>query len=188
MNDQALIKGCIADDRRSQNALYKKYFPLMSSIAIRYTGNHEEAIYKLNHGFLKVLQNLDKYDHQFALATFIRNILINHLIDEFRKERKYLTTIQLSNYEETDAGFVFNLGEAQLEADELLHMLNCLPEVTKKVFNLFAIDGYKHTEIGDLLGISAGTSKWHVSEARKQLKELLEKRNNQEKKRSELAQ
>ena len=110
------------------------------------------------------------------------------MIDEFRKERKYLTTIQLSNYEETDAGFVFNLGEAQLEADELLQMLNCLPEVTKKVFNLFAIDGYKHTEIGDLLGISAGTSKCHVSEARKQLKELLEKRNNQEKKRSELAQ
>ncbi len=58
MNDQELIKGCIAEDRRCQNALYKKYFPLMSSIAIRYVANREEAIYKLNHGFLKVLPQL----------------------------------------------------------------------------------------------------------------------------------
>lgn len=187
MNDQELIKGCIAEDRRCQNALYKKYFPLMSSIAIRYTGNHEEAIYKLNHGFLKVIQNLEKYNNQYTLATFIRNILINHLIDEFRKEKKYLTTIQLSEYTDTDAGVAFNMGEANIEAEELLQILNSLPEVTKKVFNLFAIDGYKHNEIADLLGISAGTSKWHVSEARKKLKEILEKNFNQEKKRGELA-
>ncbi len=109
------------------------------------------------------------------------------MIDEFRKEKKYLATIELSDYSDTDVGVTYNLGEAQMEAEELLQILNGLPEVTKKVFNLFAIDGYKHQEIGEMLGISAGTSKWHVSEARKQLKEILSKQFNQEKKRGELA-
>ncbi len=187
MTDAELIKGCLNDDRRCQNELYKRYFPLMSSIAIRYTGNQDEAVHKLNGGFLKVLQNLSRFDEQFALATFIRNILINHLIDEYRKEKKYYSNIQLSEYHDSAMGLAFNQGEAKLEAEELLIMLNQLPEVTKKVFNLYAIDGYKHNEISEMLGMSPGTSKWHVSEARKRLKDLLEKTNNEEKKRSRLA-
>lgn len=186
MTDAALIKGCIKDDRRSQNELYRKYFPMMSSIAIRYTKDTDEALHKLNAGFLKVLQKLSTYNNQFALATFIRNILINHMIDEYRKEKKYLDNIQLSEYQETD-GVTFNQGEARLEAEELLQILHHLPDMTRNVFNLFAIDGYKHTEIAEMLGISPGTSKWHVSEARKKLREVLEKIMQQEKKSSKLA-
>ncbi len=186
MTDIALIKGCIDNDRRSQNELYRKYFPLMSGIAVRYTKDKEEALHKLNAGFLKVLQNISAYDERFALATFIRNILINHMIDEYRKEKKYIANIQLSEYQDTD-GITFNQGEVRLEAEELLKILQHLPDVTKNVFNLFAIDGYKHTEIAEMLGISPGTSKWHVSEARKKLKEVLEKNNLTEKKSSKLA-
>lgn len=186
MTDAELIKGCINDDRRCQNELYKRYFPLMSSIAIRYTKDTDEALYRLNGGFLKVLQNMASYNNRYALATFIRNILINHLIDEYRKERRHFSNIQLSEYHDTDH-ITLNEGEARLEAAELLQILHQLPDVTKNVFNLFAIDGYKHTEISEMLGISAGTSKWHVSEARKRLKEILEKKTGQEKKRSKLA-
>lgn len=159
----------------------------MSSIAIRYTKNQDEAVHKMNGGFFKVLQNLSRYDSQYAFATFIRNILINHLIDEFRKEKKYFANISLSEYQDSDSGMAFNQGEAKMEADELLSMLNHLPEVTRRVFNLFAIDGYKHEEISGMLGISSGTSKWHVSQARKKLKEVLELTYNNEKKRSEIA-
>jgi RNA polymerase sigma factor (sigma-70 family) len=187
MTDAELIKGCIDGDRRCQNELYRRYFPLMSSIAIRYNSNRDEAVHRLNAGFLKVLQNLVKYDRQFAFATFVRNILINHMIDEFRKEKKYLANIQLSDYSGLDGGVSFNEGEANIEAGDLLEMLNKLPEVTGKVFNLYAIDGYKHTEISQMLRISEGTSKWHVSEARKRLKALLEKVDGQEKKTSKLA-
>ena len=79
MTEQQLIQGCIQQDRRSQNELYKRYFPLMSSIALRYTHNEDEALQRMNGGFYRVLMNLEKYDNQYALATWIRNILVNHL-------------------------------------------------------------------------------------------------------------
>ncbi|PCJ63905.1 MAG: RNA polymerase subunit sigma-24 [Bacteroidetes bacterium] len=174
MTEQQLITGCIQQDRRSQNELYKKYFPLMSSVARRYTQDDSEAIDKLNGGFFKVLQNIEKYDSQYALATWIRNVLVNHLIDEFRKEKKYIANIHLTDYTDVNPGVEYNEGELRLGEKELRAMLGKLPDVTQKVFNMFAIDGYKHREIGDYLGISEGTSKWHVSDARKRLKAMLE--------------
>jgi RNA polymerase sigma factor (sigma-70 family) len=184
MTDNELIAGCIKENRRCQNELYKKYFPLMSNLALRYTNDSEEAIHKLNSGFLKILQNMSDFDSQYSLATFIRNILVNHLIDEFRKEKKYFANIQLTEYSETTSGATYNLGEINMEAEELLEILNHLPEMTRKVFNLFAIDGYQHNEIAEMLEISTGTSKWHVSEARKKLKEVLEIIKMKEKNRS----
>ncbi len=142
----------------------------MSSIAIRYTSSHEDAVQKINGGFLKVLQNLKSYNKKHALATWMRNVLVNHIIDEYRKEKKYIASIHLAEYYEEDALVDYNLGETKLESKELLTILDTLPEVSKKVFNLYAIDGYKHKEISEMLGISEGTSKWHVSDARKKLK------------------
>lgn len=175
MTEQELIQGCIKQDRRSQNELYKRYFPLMSSIALRYTNNQEEAIQQMNLGFFKVLNTLEKFDNQYALATWIRNILVNHLIDEFRKAKKYITNIHITDFQEYDFGISLNEGALKLEEEELRELLKSLPEVTQKVFNMYAIDGFKHTEIGEILGITNGTSKWHVSEARKRLKVKIER-------------
>lgn len=147
----------------------------MSSIAVRYTPNPDDVIYRLNGGYLKILQNLHKYDTQFAFATFARNILVNYFIDEFRKEKKHLTNIEYTDIQEMESGTSYNEGEASLEANELLLILKQLPDVTGKVFNLFAIDGYKHHEISEMLGMSVGTSKWHVNEARRILKMIIEK-------------
>lgn len=145
----------------------------MSSIAIRYTSSQEDAVQKINGGFLKVLQNLKSYNKKHTLATWMRNVLVNHIIDEYRKEKKYRASIRLAEYYEEDALVDYNIGETKLESKELLSILNTLPEVSKKVFNLYAIDGYKHKEISEMLGISEGTSKWHVSDARKKLKARL---------------
>lgn len=175
MTDIELIEGCLKEDRRCQNALYKRYFPLMSSIAVRYTPNPDDVIYRLNGGYLKILQNLHKYDAQFAFATFARNILVNYFIDEFRKEKKHLTNIEYTDIQEMESGMSYNEGEASMEAGELLLILKQLPDITGKVFNLFAIDGYKHHEISEMLGMSVGTSKWHVNEARRILKMIIEK-------------
>ena len=174
MTEQQLIEGCIQQDRRSQNELYRRYFPLMSSVALRYTQNEDDALAQMNGGFCKVLNNLEKYDSQYALATWIRNILVNHLIDEFRKERKYIAHIHLTDYDDGPVGVDFNAAESNLREEDLRKILRRLPDVTLQVFNLFAIDGYKHREIADYLGISEGTSKWHVSHARKKLKAMLE--------------
>ena len=174
MTEQQLIAGCIQQDRRSQNELYKRYFPLMSSIALRYTQNESEALQRMNGGFYRVLKNLEKYDNQYALATWIRNILVNHLIDEFRKEKKYIANIHLTDYEDVNPAVEYNQADLQFDAQELRNMLERLPDVTQRVFNMYALDGFKHREIADYLGISEGTSKWHVSDARKKLKAMLE--------------
>ena len=174
MTEQQLIAGCIKQDRRSQNELYKRYFPLMSSIALRYTQNESEALQRMNGGFYRVLKNLEKYDNQYALATWIRNILVNHLIDEFRKEKKYIANIHLTDYEGLNPEVEYNQADLQFDAQELRNMLERLPDVTQRVFNMYALDGFKHREIADYLGISEGTSKWHVSDARKKLKAMLE--------------
>jgi RNA polymerase sigma factor (sigma-70 family) len=186
MTEQELIQGCIEQDRRSQKELYKRYFPLMSSIALRYTNNQEEAIQQMNLGFFKVLNSLEKFNDQYALATWIRNILVNHLIDEFRKNKKHITNIHITDFQEYDFGISLNEGALKLEEQELRALLKTLPEVTQKVFNMYAIDGFKHTEIGTLLGISNGTSKWHVSEARKRLKVQIERHYGEVKKRLKL--
>jgi RNA polymerase sigma factor (sigma-70 family) len=186
MTEQQLIAGCIQQDRRSQNELYKRYFPLMSSVALRYSHNEDEAIQRMNGGFYRVLKNLEKYDNQYALATWIRNILVNHLIDEFRKEKRYIAHIHLMDYDDGLVGVDFNTAESNLGEEDLRNILRKLPDVTQHVFNLFAIDGYKHREIADYLGISEGTSKWHVSDARKKLKTMLEEQQIKEQKSLEI--
>lgn len=155
----------------------------MSSIALRYTNDADEAIQRLNEGFYKVLQKLDQYKDDFALATWIRRILVNHLIDTYRKEQRQLAKISLhDDYEGDGTEHTVNLGEQKLEEKDLRNLLNSLPEMTGKVFNLYAIDGFKHREIAEMLGMSEGTSKWHVNEARRRLKVQLERMYAQEKK------
>lgn len=186
MTEQELIRGCIKKDRRSQNALYEKYYPLMSSIALRYCPTVEDAQQGVNYGFLKVLQHIKNYKEDFALATWIRNILVNHLIDEFRKNQHYQSTMYAYDPQEMEEGYDLNLAEDKWETDQLRKMLSGLPDVTQKVFNLYAIDGYKHREIAKLLEISEGTSKWHVSDARRRLRKMLNDHITVEKKRIEI--
>lgn len=169
-----IIEGCIKGDRRSQNALYEQYFPLLSSIALRYTRDRDEALHAVNYGFLKVLTNIKKYNDEYSLATWMRNIMVRHLIDEFRRNKHYLEHVQFRAHEDIPQ-VVDEVEEVQWKEEELRAMLDTLPEVTRNVFNMYAIDGFKHREIADLLGISEGTSKWHVNNARKKLKHELEK-------------
>ena len=82
MSDHDLIDGCIRGDRRSQNALYKKYYPLMSSIAMRYYANIDDSKNAINIGFLKVLSKIEQFSQEYSIATWIRRILINSIIDE----------------------------------------------------------------------------------------------------------
>jgi RNA polymerase sigma-70 factor (ECF subfamily) len=145
----------------------------MSSIALRYTNSKDEALQGLNFGFMKVLKSLHRYDSKFALATWIRNILVNHLIDEYRKNKRYQSHEHVTDFEETSGGIALNYAEYKWEEDQLRSYLRQLPKVTEQVFNLFAIDGYTHKEIAEMLNVSVGTTKWHVSEARKRLKHMM---------------
>jgi RNA polymerase sigma-70 factor (ECF subfamily) len=179
MTDHDLVEGCRKGKRRFQTAMYKKYFPLMSSLALRYGHSSDDVVEQINMGFLKVLNNIHKYDNKHALATWIRVVLVRHLIDEFRKNHKEQQVFAREDIQQLN-GHSHNDGAQKLEAEDLLRLLKLLPDMTRHVFSLFAIDGFKHSEIGEMLNISSGTSKWHVNQARNMLKEKLSQQKEQE--------
>jgi RNA polymerase sigma factor (sigma-70 family) len=144
----------------------------MASICLRYTRNHEDAIEVLHNGFLKVFKNIHTYDvGRASLYTWIRTIIINSAIDFVRQRGKFHTHIELDKVEEPaiDADAI-----QRMSSHEVLLLVQKLSPATQTVFNLYVVEGYNHREIANLLGISEGTSKWHLSEARKQLQKLLQ--------------
>lgn len=176
MIDVQLLKACKRKDRMAQHQLYKRCFSFLMSVCIRYKKDHDEARAILNMGFLKILTNLDKYKTNVPFEAWSRRIMINTIIDEFRKNRKERENTEYSNFEQVEQyndHIDFNTADRQFDAEELEMMIKTLPSISQKVFNLFAIDGYSHKEISEMLDMSTGTSKWHVSFARKELKKMI---------------
>lgn len=169
--DIELINGCIQNDRRAQEKLYKHFYGSMTALCLRYTRNEEDAIEVLHNGFLKVFRNIGTYNQsKGSLYTWIRTIVVHTAIDFIRQREKFFTKTDLEHGPEpsvdTDALH-------RISAQELLKLVQKLPSATKAVFNLYVVDGYTHREIGSMLNISEGTSKWHLSQARKILQQLL---------------
>jgi RNA polymerase sigma-70 factor (ECF subfamily) len=144
---------------------------------MRYLRNENDAVEVLNIGFLKILNKLDQRKAHVPFEAWIRRVMINTVIDEYRKRRKYEETeqqVDFSEYGAHEAVHVdYNAAERKFDAAAIEALIRQLPAVSQQVFNLHAIDGYSHKEIAEMLGISDGTSKWHVSFARKKLKEWL---------------
>ena len=171
-----ILEGCIANKRKSQFLLYKQCYSILLSICLRYEKNKEDAEFLLNQGFMKIITKLSTFKGDRPFEAWIRRIMINTIIDDYRKNSKEKSIIQFKDIQNdgTENTWVeYNAADLEFEAEELLGFIDKLPTESKKVFVLFAIDGYSHKEIGEMLGISDGTSKWHVSFARKKLRELI---------------
>ncbi len=169
-----LIKECIQRNRRAEYELYKQLYSFLMSVCYRYTHQKELAEEMLNMGYLKILNNLGKYDDTMPFKAWVRRIMINTLIDEYRKNKSLKSKISyVEEYYDTESFSETNNAVKKLSADEILQMIEKLPRASAQVFNLFAIDGYSHKEIADMLEISEGTSKWHLNYARQKLKELI---------------
>ncbi len=129
-------------------------------------------------GFLKILNNLKKYDNSAPFKPWIRRIMINTLINEYKKEKIHSQNIHyVEQYYETDEFSEFNQAVTRIDAQQVYHFIEQLPPATQQVFNLYFIDGYKHREIADLLEITEGTSKWHLNSAKEKLKTMLRESN-----------
>lgn len=183
MIDQGIIDACKKNDRRAQEKLYEWCYVKLMPTCMRYHRNEEDARSVLNLSFVKICKNLDKLKKETPFEAWVRRIVLNTIIDEFRKNKNYL---KLVDQKETDRELevhvttVENSVWSKLETDLLMGLLKRLPDISRKVFNLYVIDGYTHKEIGDLLEISNGTSKWHLSNARKLLREMVRKVNMSE--------
>ncbi len=168
-----LVKGCIGNERPAQENLYKLFYAPMLRICYRYLKSNDLAQGALNDGFLKVFQNIKNFDTEKGeLAAWVSTIMIRTAIDHNRKEFKF--SAEDFDDQDTDEYFIDPQVLGKLYAEDLLRNIQSLPDATRVIFNLSVIDGYSHKEIGEQLQIGVSTSRWHLSEAKKKLRELLQ--------------
>lgn len=166
-----LIASVKAGDRQAQEKLYRDFYASMMNLCLRYTKNEMDAMDALNTGFYKVFKNIQGYNPAKAgLYTWIRTIIINSCLDICKLKENRIQPMELT--EDTSAVIEPEI-ISKLSANYLLELIRKLPVATQAVFNLFIMEGYSHSEISELLKISEGTSKWHVSDARKKLQNMI---------------
>ncbi|WP_293741379.1 sigma-70 family RNA polymerase sigma factor [uncultured Pedobacter sp.] len=169
--DTKLIKGCKANERQAQEGLYKLYYADMLRICFRYLKSDDLAQDALNTGFLKIFQHIQTFDAKKGeFGAWIRTVMVRSCIDIGRREAKFNETVSPDEIEEI---FIQPSVLDKLFVEDLLKSIRLLPTATQLVFNLSVIDGYSHKEIGEHLNITESTSRWHLSEAKKQLREML---------------
>ncbi len=140
------------------------------SICLRYAENRQDAVEILNDGFLRVFQYIRKFDIDKPFKPWFRRILINCAIDHFKKSSRYIDTLQLEEGKDVEA---VNVLEGRISYNEMIEIVQRLPQAYRTVFNLIAIEGYKHSEVAELLNISVGTSKSNYLRAKRKLQEFL---------------
>ncbi len=174
--DKKLIKNCLKNDRRSQNELYKELFSFLMNICIRYKNNYDDAGAALNTIYLKVLKGLETYQDDKAMLPWVKTIAVRHLIDEYRSDKRHEAIALDAVPNQRVNGY--SVSQDKLNVDDILTMLTKLPINSRNVFNLYVLDGYKHREIADMLGMSEGNSKWHLNQARTQLQQMIKHEQN----------
>ncbi len=171
-NITLIVQACLRGNEDAQKALYRLFYSYAMSIALRYCANRSEAEEVLNESFFKALVNLDRYDPTYDFKQWLRSILIRTAIDYQRKYHK----IKLDPTPVEEVGFFnaeSNMGLDNLLFEDLLEEIQLLPPAYRLVFNLRAIDEYKHHEIAEQLSISVGTVRSNYARARKLLQEQL---------------
>lgn len=172
--DEILVKGCLANNRHSQELLYRKYATKMYHIALSFTGNRDEAKDILQDSFIKVFKSLDTFNAANSLEGWIRKIVNNTAIDYFRRQKSLR---YIESTEETEAREVV-LAEDPVHhwnTEAIFGFIRNLPEGARIVFHLFAVEGYSHKEIAVRLNITEGTSKSQYNRARMLLQEWIKR-------------
>jgi len=162
-----LVIRCEQNDRRAQKELYELLFGKLLAVCKRYVKNQDDAVEILNNGFLKIFSKLHLYDKNCSFENWARRIVINCALDFLRSSKNYRELMSFDHAYATNK--VYNDAMSNLSLENLREMIDKVSPMSKVVFNLYAIDGFTHREIGEQLNISTGTSKWHLSTARKQI-------------------
>jgi RNA polymerase sigma-70 factor (ECF subfamily) len=172
--EKELIQGCIDGDEAKEKALFKQYYGPMMQICRRYASNSDEAKDLLQEGFIKIFQNLSKFNGQSSLKTWMSRIQVNICIDHYHKIKKTPFNALTEQTDATDEVSGVDNPLMLLEPEKVLTLLQKLPQGYRTILNLYAIEGYSHKEIALSLGISEGTSKSQLSKARALLLQMVE--------------
>ncbi|NJM14507.1 MAG: sigma-70 family RNA polymerase sigma factor [Bacteroidales bacterium] len=170
---ETLIEGCLKGRRKEQHELYKRYSPVLLGICLRYVEDKAEAEDILQEGFLKIFENIQSYEGKGSFEGWMKSVMVNTAITHFHKNKKHYHHEEIEDFKEEIR--LNGLPDADLDARELLKVINQMPQGYKMVFNLFAIEGYKHKEIAEKLNIDENTSKSQFLRAKQWLIKTLEK-------------
>jgi len=166
----SVISECILHNRKAERVLIKLFYGFAKSICMRYGGNEHETQEIINDGFLKVFNNLKKYDNALPFKAWFRTIMVNAAIDYYRKNKKFEFVVSID-----DLDFVAPDEDviSKISAKEILKLVQSLTPSYRMVFTLYVIEGYNHREIADMLGIKEGTSKSNLKDARRKLQMMI---------------
>ncbi len=167
----ALLKGCAKWDRTSQHELYRLYYPYGMSVSIRYMQNEADAISVVNDGFMKVFKNLKSFDSSKPFKPWFRRIVVNTALTQISKNERRANqeTTMETERDYPDRENILS----QIGYKELVGLVQSLSTSYRAVFNMYVIDGFKHEEIAQALGISVSTSKSNLLRARKKLQAMV---------------
>lgn len=169
LGEEELIEGCRKSDRAIQRSLYERYCRKMLVVCMRYSKSTLEAEDILQEGFVKVFKGIMDFRGESKLETWITRIMVNTALNSQRKKLYLLPMVDVTEIDLPES----ELSLSGLNYSQLLEMIQALPQGCQVVFNLFAIEGYGHKEIADMLGISEGTSKSQYARARSLIKAKL---------------
>lgn len=174
MDEKQLIKACVNNDSKAQRLLYEKYDARFFAVCKRYFTDIQQAEDALVKGFLKIFQNLENYSFEGSFEGWMQRIMINECLMELRKNKIF--HLNVDDYSSS----ISSNQEAsqQIEEEDVMKLLDYLPEGCRLVFTLYVIEGYKHKEIAESLGITEGTSKSQLNLAKTKLKGMLSKNEN----------
>ncbi|MDP5172035.1 MAG: RNA polymerase sigma factor [Bacteroidia bacterium] len=167
-----IIDGCRKGDKMSQRRFYEHFSPKMLAVCHRYARQEGDAHDMLQDAFIKVFQNFSKYDDRGSVEGWVRRVVVNTAIDHLRKHKYQLqqTEVNEAIHETTNAEDALD----HMELSFLYDVIQSLPEGYRMIFNLYAIEGFSHAEIGEKLGINESTSRSQYTRARSQLKKRIE--------------
>ncbi|OYQ43163.1 RNA polymerase subunit sigma-70 [Flavobacterium cyanobacteriorum] len=171
--EKYIIKQAVDNNRHAQQKIYGRYAPRMLSVCRQYIKDLHQAEDVMITAFMKVFTNLGSFEHKGSFEGWIRRIMINECISYIRVSKKVSFLEDEFYVEDT-----FNNIESHFSVEDIQSLIDTLPDGYKMVFNLYAIEGFKHQEIAKMLGISEGTSKSQLSHARKMLQEQIMKLKN----------
>lgn len=173
-DEKQIIENCLQHDRSAQKQLYELYAGKLFAVAIRYMKDREKAEDVLQDAFIKAFRHLDSFRFDSPLEGWLRKIVVNTALKALKKDKNLTQSLE-GDYQITEGFQYHNMGFENLAYQDLMEILGELPDGCRTVFNLYAMEGYKHHEIADLLRISEGTSKSQYSRAKSLLQEKLAK-------------
>ncbi|MEO6849725.1 MAG: RNA polymerase sigma factor [Mucilaginibacter sp.] len=168
--EDQLIKQCRIGSLKYQELLYKHYYGYAMGISLRYSLNRDDAMEVVNDAFIKVFNSIGSYNTEKPFKPWLRVIVVNTAIDRRRKDLKLLRNTDLDSIPLlVESVSVIN----NLDAQDILKLMQQLPTMLLAIFNLYEIDGYNHDEIANLLSIPASSSRVYLSRAKEKLRKII---------------